>query len=580
MNWKSFFGLAVAVGTALPASAGIIEIYPGDSFENAAENLHPGDTLIVHAGEYTHTSRIGISVHGTAQAPVVIRGAEGEVRPRIRLIASGHNTIDISGATWLTLRGLEITSPGIGGADGINLNGGPSHITIEDNVIHDVAVGINFRSSMDHIVARRNEIYDTKGTGEGMYIGCHDGSCTVRDSIIELNYIHHTNNADQGDGIEIKKNSHSNIVRDNVIHDTRYPCIILYGAGGNGRNIVERNVVWSCADAGLQVAADALVRNNLIFGNDGDGISSQSHNGVSPDNLQFVHNTIVGGNTCLRLNGWADKTNMVFANNAVYCAGANFSIGSLSGVTVSGNVFEATPPAFPPSGYVTGRSLAQDFIDAANRDVYPAVDSPLIGAGDAGHAAADDFNAATRAGAIDAGAYDWSGPTNPGWRVTAGFKDAPVSATVTLTADDGELDSGDATTLRWSTQDAVSCAAGGDWAGPRATGGSESVGPLAADATFTLTCATSAGQPTTASVTVTVASPPDPDPNPAPEPQPDPDPVPDPNPEPGDDQTQNANVATGSSSGSATGIVGLLLLGGVAASRRRNAEAAGHRLAT
>jgi len=114
---------------------------------------------------------------------------------------------------------------------------------------------------MDHITARRNEIYDTNDTGEGMYIGCNDGTCSVHDSLFENNYIHDTLAAEQGDGIEVKKGSYANIVRDNVIHDTHYPCIIAYGTQGNARNVIERNVVWNCAEAGMQVAADAVIRN-------------------------------------------------------------------------------------------------------------------------------------------------------------------------------------------------------------------------------------------------------------------------------------------------------------------------------
>ena len=105
----------------------------------------------------------------------------------------------------------------------------------------------------------------------------------------------------------------------------------------------------------------------------GQGISSQSSNGVVPNNLQVVHNTFVSsGSTCLRMNGWDNKTNMVFANNAVYCQGANFVIGSLIGVTVTGNVSESTISGLPSSGYQLGRSRAQDFIDVANRNVYPS----------------------------------------------------------------------------------------------------------------------------------------------------------------------------------------------------------------
>ena len=164
-----------------------------------------------------------------------------------------QNTINIEGAEYLTIRGLEISS---NGGDGINMSGNPSWITLQDLVIHDISVGINFRSSMHHINVRRNNIYDTNDTGEGMYVGCNNSACSVTDSLIEGNWVHDTLAATQGDGIEIKKGSHSNIIRDNVIHDTNYPCILLYGTDGNPRNIVEGNVMWNCGDSGIQVGVE------------------------------------------------------------------------------------------------------------------------------------------------------------------------------------------------------------------------------------------------------------------------------------------------------------------------------------
>ena len=417
---------AVALVFSVRADAAEINLFPGGSFARAVENLGPGDTLIVHEGTYTHKRRISISVRGTATEPVIIKGADGEARPVIQLVQAGQNTINISGASHLSIRGLEILAPGMPGADGINMKGNPSYITIEDNVIHDIAVGINYRSSMHHIVARRNEIYSTSSTGEGFYVGCHDGSCAVTQSIIEQNHIHDTLNVSQGDGIEIKKNSHSNIVRDNVIHDTHYPCILLYGTGGGDRNVVERNVMWNCGGSGIQVAADTVVRNNIVIASAGEGITSQSHNGVNPNRLELVNNTIIGSGTCLRLDGWGSKTGMVFANNAVYCAEPTLSIGSLEGVSVSGNVFESSPPVFPQSGYTLGRSMPEDFVDHGNRNVYPSVDSPLIDAGDTAFVPADDFNGMPRADVADVGAYDWSGAGNPGWKVVENFKDVSI----------------------------------------------------------------------------------------------------------------------------------------------------------
>ena len=131
-----------------------INLMPGSSFEAAVESLQPGDTLIVHAGTYADSGRISISARGTASAPVLIKAADGQARPLITRPAGApvQNTINIEGASYLTIKGLEITG---NGGDGINLSGGPSFITLEDLDIHDVDVGVNFRSSMNNLTVRQ-----------------------------------------------------------------------------------------------------------------------------------------------------------------------------------------------------------------------------------------------------------------------------------------------------------------------------------------------------------------------------------------------------------------------------------------
>ena len=423
---------ATAMATILAPGAyraATLEIHPGDSFEAAVESLSPGDILVVHAGTYADTGRISIGVRGTEATPVLIHGADGEERPLVTRPPSAavQNTINIEGATHLTIRGLEITG---NGGDGLNLNGNPSHITVEDLEIHDVDVGINLRSSMDHIVISSNHIHDTGingGTGEGMYVGCNYSACVVRDSVIEGNWIHDSMTASQGDGIEIKRGSHSNVIRDNVIHDTHWPCILLYGTDGNPRNIVEGNALWNCGDSGIQAAADAVIRNNVILDSPGNGFNSQDHQEVTPNNLEFVHNTIVGGNPCLRLGNWSDKQGLILANNAVYCPSGNFAISGLTGVVVSGNVVSPQTSSIPSAGYTVGRSAVEDLIDPTGRDVYPAVGSALVDAANASYATSLDFNGTSRTEPPDAGAYVWIGPGNPGWAVGPGFKETTAS---------------------------------------------------------------------------------------------------------------------------------------------------------
>ena len=137
-----------------------------------------------------------------------------------------------------------------------------------------------------------------------------------------------------------------------MIHDTTigssYPCIFVYG-GGPQPNVVEGNVLWNCGE-GIQVVSDAIVRNNIIA-NSSTGIFSSSHSQVSQvRNVSIVNNTIYGHAECVFLR-WSGATDMLLANNALYCPGdqavdgqglsqndvtirANFVEGSVSGALI------------------------------------------------------------------------------------------------------------------------------------------------------------------------------------------------------------------------------------------------------
>ncbi len=74
--------------------------------------------------------------------------------------------------------------------------------------------------------------------------------------------------------------------------------------------------------------------------------------------------------------------------------------------------------------------------------------------------------------------------------------------TVTLTASPDSVVPGGSAVLVWSSSDASSCAASGAWSGTRDLSGSESVGPLNADTSYTLSCS-GAGGSDSATVTIT-----------------------------------------------------------------------------
>jgi len=400
----SRLGLFALLFVTTIAWADVIEIFPGDSFKSAFESLGPGDTLVVHQGTYSESgSRIRISAKGSASQPIIIKGADNEARPLITRPASStpENTINIEGATYVTIRHLEIT----GNGDGINMTGEPHHITIEDNEIHDIDVGINFRSSMDSIFVRRNHIYNTAGTAEGMYVGCNNAKCAVSNSIIEQNWIHDTQGS-QGDGIEIKYGSWGNIIRENVIHDANFPCILAYGvtdANIDRPNIIEGNVVWNCGQS-IDVIADAIVRNNIVIGT----LETQNHEQVPVmRNLTIANNTVIGS---IHLRGWGSGN-------------GSASLSVANNVTYGGSITNQPGAATYSANLQFNSGAGGIFVDANNQNFWPSPGSPLIGSADAAYAPGTDFNGMNRQAPFDVGAYESDGlADNPGWAIQAGFK--------------------------------------------------------------------------------------------------------------------------------------------------------------
>lgn len=417
-----------ALCVALPARAAITEVGPGDDVEAAMNALQPGDELVLRGGDYTLTDAWHVAMVGTAQAPIIVRAKDGE-HPHLDRPAQDQNVIDFDTAQYVEIRGIEFS----GGSHGLRLIDA-DFVTIRDCEVHgtgDVAISANSGGDYEGLKIIHNHIHDTGGTGEGMYIGCNSNGCRVHDSLFEGNHIHDTNGASvtQGDGIEIKEGSYNNVVRDNVIHDTGYPCIITYSTVGNGGpNVIERNVLWSCGDHGIQSAADVIIRNNVILGSNSNGIANQPHQAGTPQNIQILHNTILHPtNDAISSSGITGS--VVIANNAVYSQNGNAIrvAGDLTGVVVVGNVGVGAL-----SGVSTGLAqgnLAADFVAASfsgmpPNDVFPKAGSALIAAGDTQYVVADDFNGTLRNGVADVGAYLYAASGNPGWPITGDFKNA------------------------------------------------------------------------------------------------------------------------------------------------------------
>ena len=365
-----------------------------DALAKAVAGLQPGDQLVIAAGTYSVERMWDIGVSGTAEAPIWIVAEEGAqvilTRPDDK-----QNVLNIGQSTpvhHLCLRGVEIT----GGSHGLRL-GRCSEVWIDQCHIHhtgEVCLSANSANTR-RLFLTRNHHHHGGGHGEGMYLGANNGQFIMSESVIALNHIHDCQGA-QGDGIEVKQGSWGNLILENDIHDTQYPCITVYGTAGKPVNIIERNLCRRSADSAMQVQGEAIVRNNVLISGKGSGFASTDHQGKSL-NLQVIHNTIINCGDAFKGSSWNAREGMVLANNVLYSRGKsamNFPQGK-AGVTISGNIVLGDAPK---QGTTPGRGL-EDFVslswDGEQRDATPTAEAPFLHA-DAKFLLSTDFSGAKR----------------------------------------------------------------------------------------------------------------------------------------------------------------------------------------
>ena len=325
-----FFLIAVHCAT----HAETIQIGPKDDWFTmlSSNGLQPGDEVVLRSGTYSDSRRLTIRHSGAAGKPITIRAAAGE-KVVFKRPDAKQNTFNLEGCRHLRLIGLEIT----GGAAGIRIaplqDVQPNNVVLEGLHIHHiggVAVTCNHEGGRyHHMTFRGNHIHHTAGHGEAFYLGGNHATAIISDSIVENNYIHHLNgdHVSQGDGIEIKQGSFGNRIVGNVIHDTKYPGITVYGTAGKARNVIENNLIWNSDNNGIQAAADAIIRGNFIANAASSGIYSREHQGAKPGNLRIEGNEVIAKRgSAVRVTGGQQGTanakielinNRLFARNAI-----------------------------------------------------------------------------------------------------------------------------------------------------------------------------------------------------------------------------------------------------------------------
>ncbi|MCX6836874.1 MAG: right-handed parallel beta-helix repeat-containing protein [Verrucomicrobia bacterium] len=380
---------AIAPKRVIPHAGG-----DGAALVKAVEALQPGDKLEIAAGTYSVERMWDVRVSGTREAPIWITAAEGATVIITRPDAK-QNLINIGQGgpvAFLCLRGLEFT----GGSHGVRL-GQCEDVWIDQCHIHHND-GPNLTANSGNtrrLFLTRNHLHHGGGVAEGMYLGANNGDHIMSESVIALNHVHDCR-GEQGDGIEVKQGSWGNLIAENHIHDTNYPCITVYGTAGKPVNIIERNLCYNSGDNVMQVQGEAIVRNNVLINGAGAGFASTDHQGKTL-NLQVIHNTILNTAHAFRGGSWNGREGMVLANNILYSRDANallYANGN-AGVISSGNVVFGDGPK---DGCVKGRGF-EDFpgvsLNGSKHDATPASDAKLEHA-DAKYLLETDFHGKAR----------------------------------------------------------------------------------------------------------------------------------------------------------------------------------------
>jgi hypothetical protein len=441
------------------AAAEVYEVGPTQALvaigEVPWESLEPGDEVRIHWRAEPYREKWVMAVHGTAAAPIVVRGIKGPggerpvidgrdatTRSSLDFWAENRGVIKIGGAnqpsssygSHLVIEGLDIrngaepyTFTGRNGLTAYNDNAAAiylehaRHVTIRDCVLRDSGNGLFAASGSADILVEGSHIH---GNGVVGSIYEHNNYTSADGIVFQFNRFGPLRPGAPGNNL--KDRSVGTIVRYNWIEGGNRQLDLVEGHGGNQGDVyVYGNVLIEPDGAG----------NRQVIHYGGDGGNAGSYR---KGTLYFFHNTVIshreGRTTLVRLSSPAQRADL--RNNILYASagGDQLAIVDRDGdVAMAGNWLR--PGWVEAHGSATG-SIAEagsqiagelpGFVDDAGFDFHLRDDSPCrdaagpLAAGlPAEHAVIAEFGqmpgGSPRAvdGAADVGAFEFADAVPP-----------------------------------------------------------------------------------------------------------------------------------------------------------------------
>jgi hypothetical protein len=360
---------------------------PSD-YRTVLASLVPGDTLLLAPGTYLQGLPLD-SMHGTASAPIIIRGAENQ--SSLFVARDCCNTVQLDNTSYVEIHNLTLDGVQLDGPFAVDARGTSHHITLENLRIinhgaHQQTVGISTKGPAWNWVIRRNVII---GAGTGIYLGSSDGSAAFVAGLIEHNLIVDTlgynmqikHQLPRPTNVGLPTGMNRTIIRHNVFSkqnnassggDARPNLLVghfpLSGEGVNDRYEIYGNFFHqNPTEALFQGEGNIALYDNLFVNASGSAINIQPHQSV-PREIIVYHNTVVATGTGIRVSGGAAGFTQRIVANAAFAgtpiSGPNQAsniTGTYAGAADELNAPFAAPgqlDLFPKAGRLTGPTIS------------------------------------------------------------------------------------------------------------------------------------------------------------------------------------------------------------------------------